>query len=272
MAPVWNKLIRFIGADNDIHYGEPIMDMSKPEVTVDKLLESNKLKAKIITGDVFSASTVVTDQVIKVVHLLAPLSREQIPIIKFAEGGRTPPPYPSIFIKPSNALADAFQDIPIPSIAQETLDYEGELAVIANDISNRMWQRDPKYAGSVPQWCFSKGFDKFGPIGPVIVSAKILGDPPGLELTTRVNNEVRQSTNISDLLFHVPEIISFISQGTTLEKGTIIMTGTPAGVVMGMKTPLYLKDGDVEEVEISGIGKIANHVTFAHAGSGMTTV
>lgn len=89
-----------------------------------------------------------------------------------------------------------------------------------------------------------------------------MGDRPGLQLTTRVNDEVRQSTNTSDLLFHVPEIVSFISQGTTLERGTIIMTGTPAGVAMGMKNPRYLKDGDVVEVEIASIGKISNRMAY----------
>lgn len=89
-----------------------------------------------------------------------------------------------------------------------------------------------------------------------------MGDRPGLDLETRVNGEIRQTTNTSDLLFHVPEIVSFISQGTTLEKGTIIMTGTPAGVAMGMKEPRYLNNGDLVEVEIKGIGRVANHMVF----------
>ncbi|KAH8548833.1 degradation of aromatic compounds [Umbelopsis sp. PMI_123] len=293
MAPVWNRLIRFVDPDNNIRFGEPIVDEATPQLTVDKLFGNGTLQANLIEGDIFSSEAIVTDQVVKVSKLLAPLSREQIPIIKcvglnykahIAEGGRTPPPYPSIFIKPSHCLANAYEDIPIPPIAYETLDYEGELAIVigktgkdvavenaseyiagytvANDVSNRKWQRDPSYAGGVPQWCFSKGFDKFAPIGPAVVSTKILGVRPGLQLTTTVNNEVRQNTNTSDLLFHVPEIVSFVSQGTTLEKGTIIMTGTPAGVAMGMKPPRYLNDGDVVEVEIGSIGKISNRMTY----------
>ncbi|KAI8144075.1 hypothetical protein BJV82DRAFT_537349 [Fennellomyces sp. T-0311] len=291
MSPVWTRLIRFVAADSKIYFGEPIV---AGDATVDKLLEAGSLEAKVITGDVFAEDAVVTDQVVKVQSLLAPLSKDQIPIIKciglnykahIAEGGRTPPPYPSVFIKPNHSLADAFEDIPIPKLAYETLDYEGELTIVigktgkdipiekvgeyvagytvANDVSNRKWQRDPKYAGGVPQWCFSKGFDKFAPIGPAIVSQKLLGDRPALDLTTRVNGEVRQSTNTSDLLFHVPEIVSFISQGTTLEKGTIIMTGTPAGVAMGMKNPLWLQNGDVVEVEIASIGKVSNKMVHA---------
>ncbi|ORY98697.1 hypothetical protein BCR43DRAFT_543671 [Syncephalastrum racemosum] len=290
--PVWNRLIRFVAVDGKTYFGEPMI--KEVEVTVDQLLAQGCLEAKIITGDVLSDNAVVTDQVVKVASLLAPLSKDQVPIIKcvglnykahIAEGGRTPPPYPSIFIKSNHSLADAYEDIPIPQLAHETTDYEGELTIVigktgkdipidkvgeyvagytvANDVSNRKWQRDPKYAGGVPQWCFSKGFDKYGPIGPAIVSNKVLGDRPGLQLTTKVNEEVRQNTNTSDLLFHVPEIVSFISQGSTLEKGTIIMTGTPSGVAMGMKEPKWLNNGDVVSVEIAQIGKIANKMSFA---------
>ncbi|KAL1935397.1 hypothetical protein VTP01DRAFT_4537 [Rhizomucor pusillus] len=291
MSPVWTRLIRFVGTDNKIYFGEHII--SKAEDTVNQLLATGSLEAKVIVGDVLSDEAIITDQVIKVQSLLAPLTREQIPIMKciglnykahIAEGGRTPPPYPSIFIKPSTCLADAYEDIPIPRTAQGTVDYEGELAIIigktgknipveqvseyiagytvANDVSCRHWQRDSKFAGGVPQWCFSKGFDKYAPIGPAIISAKILGERPALDLVTRVNGETRQRTNTSDLLFHVPEIVSFVSQGTTLEKGTVIMTGTPAGVAMGMKEPKYLQNGDVVSVEIACIGKIENRMAF----------
>lgn len=123
--------------------------------------------------------------------------------------------------------------------------------VASNDVSARTWQRDPAYAGGVPQWCFSKGFDKYAPLGPMIVSPKLLGDASNLRLQTWVNDELRQDTLTSDLLFGVKEIVSFISQGTTLEQGTVIMTGTPAGVAMGMKPePRYLKNGDVVHVSM----------------------
>jgi 2-keto-4-pentenoate hydratase/2-oxohepta-3-ene-1,7-dioic acid hydratase in catechol pathway len=161
MAPVWNRLIRFVDPDNNIRFGEPIVDEATPQLTVDKLFGNGTLQANLIEGDIFSSEAIVTDQVVKVSKLLAPLSREQIPIIKcvglnykahsqyytcicffegietvsnqhllVAEGGRTPPPYPSIFIKPSHCLANAYEDIPIPPIAYETLDYEGELVSI----------------------------------------------------------------------------------------------------------------------------------------------
>jgi 2-keto-4-pentenoate hydratase/2-oxohepta-3-ene-1,7-dioic acid hydratase in catechol pathway len=93
--------------------------------------------------------------------------------------------------------------------------------VASNDVSARTWQRDPAYAGGVPQWCFSKGFDKYAPLGPMIISLVVVGDASKLRLQTWVNNELRQGTETSDLLSGVREIVSFISQGTTLEQGTV---------------------------------------------------
>jgi 2-keto-4-pentenoate hydratase/2-oxohepta-3-ene-1,7-dioic acid hydratase in catechol pathway len=125
-----------------------------------------------------------------------------------------------------------------------------------------MWQRNPEYAGNVPQWCFSKGFDGFAPMGPMIVSPSVLGAADKQSLLTLVNNEPRQVSETSDLLFGVKQIVSFLSQGTTLETGTLIMTGTPSGVAMGMKVPRYLTDGDEVEVKIGGLGSLKNTVRF----------
>lgn len=149
----------------------------------------------------------------------------------------------------------------------------------ANDISVRKWQRDPAFAGVVPQWCFSKGFDAFCPLGPMLVSPKVsfrkilyerkssnaqqlLGAADNLPLKTIVNGEVRQDSNTSDLLFGVRKIVSFCSQGTTLQSGSVILTGTPSGVAMGMAVPEWLKDGDIVEVAIAGIGSIKNKMVF----------
>jgi 2-keto-4-pentenoate hydratase/2-oxohepta-3-ene-1,7-dioic acid hydratase in catechol pathway len=132
----------------------------------------------------------------------------------------------------------------------------------ANDVSARAWQRDPKKAGGVPQWCFSKGFDKFAPLSPMLVSPSVVGNASSLQLRTTVNGEERQNTSISDLLFGVEDIIAFLSQGTTIQAGTVILTGTPSGVAMGMKEPKYLNDGDVVEVSISGLGNVRNVMAF----------
>jgi 2-keto-4-pentenoate hydratase/2-oxohepta-3-ene-1,7-dioic acid hydratase in catechol pathway len=98
-----------------------------------------------------------------------------------------------------------------------------------NDISSRKLQRDPALAGGVPQWGFSKGFDTFAPLGPVLVSSALIPKPAELKLQTRIDGELRQNTSLDDLVFSVPNIISYLSQGSTLEKGTVIMTGTPGG-------------------------------------------
>lgn len=137
---------------------------------------------------------------------------------------------------------------------------------IGNDISARTWQRDPQFAGKVPQWCFAKGFDKFAPVGPMIVSPELVGYADNLELQTLVNGQIRQHTNTSDLLFGVVDIVSFCSQGTTLQKGTIIMMGTPAGVALGMNPPRWLNDGDVVEVKIQNLGSLRNRMVFERDG------
>jgi 2-keto-4-pentenoate hydratase/2-oxohepta-3-ene-1,7-dioic acid hydratase in catechol pathway len=114
---------------------------------------------------------------------------------------------------------------------EDALDYIAGY-VAGDDVSARKWQRDPAYAGGVPQWCFSKGFDDFAPLGPCIVSTSLLGDASNQTLRTLINGEVRQDSNTSDLLFGVRKVVSFLSQGTTLKKGSLIMTGTPSGRYM----------------------------------------
>lgn len=132
-----------------------------------------------------------------------------------------------------------------------------------NDISSRKLQRDPAFAGRIPQWGFSKGFDTFAPLGPGLVNASFIDDPAKLNLTTIVDGEVRQDESVADLLFRCWYLISYLSSGTTLEKGSIIMTGTPGGVGVGLNPPKYLVPGTVMEVNISKIGTLRNDVKFA---------
>ncbi len=147
---------------------------------------------------------------------------------------------------------DHGSDVVIPVIAQnDQADYEGELVVVigkdakdvsesealdyvaaytaGNDISSRKWQRDPAYAGGVPQWCYSKGFDTFAPMGPALISSALIPNPAELHMQTIIDGEVRQDTGLDDLIFSVPRLISHLSSGTTLQKGSVIMTGTPGG-------------------------------------------
>jgi len=200
------------------------------------------------------------------------------------ETGRPLPTVPTLFTKPAQSVADWGEAIPIPKIAQECCDYEGELVIVigkdgkniseedaldyvagytvGNDVSARDWQRLPTKAGPVPQWSFSKSFDKYAPLGPVLVSTKLLHDAGKQGLRTIVNGEVRQEGSTSDLCFGVRQLIAFCSQGQTLKKGSLIMTGTPGGVGLFMKPPTFLKSGDRVDVEIEGIGRLTNRIVY----------
>lgn len=158
----------------------------------------------------------------------------------------------------------------------EDLDYEAELAVIIgkqaykvpesevkdyifgytiiNDVSARTLQTRHK------QWYFGKSLDGFLPMGPCITTVDELGFPPKAQVQSRVNGELRQDSNSDLLLFGVEHIVSELSQGMTLEPGTIIATGTPAGAGMGFTPPKFLKPGDVVECIVEGIGSIKNPV------------
>jgi 2-keto-4-pentenoate hydratase/2-oxohepta-3-ene-1,7-dioic acid hydratase in catechol pathway len=111
---------------------------------------------------------------------------------------------------------------------EEALSYIGAYTC-GNDVSSRKLQRDPKLAGNVPQWGFSKGFDTYAPLGPCLISSELVPDPAKLHMKTVINGEMRQDESVSDLLFDCAYIVSYLSQGTTLQKGQVIMTGTPGG-------------------------------------------
>lgn len=111
---------------------------------------------------------------------------------------------------------------------EEALDYVAGYTC-GNDVSSRKLQRNPELAGNVPQWGFSKGFDTYAPLGPCIVSTEIVSNPADLHMKTIIDGETRQSESVSDLLFDCAHIISYLSQGTTIQKGQVIMTGTPGG-------------------------------------------
>lgn len=187
-----------------------------------------------------------------------------------------------MFTKPPDALAGPFEDIHVHRDAQSRLDYEGELAVIigrdcknvreedalqyvfgytaSNDVSARNFQAKEASGG---QYGYAKSFDRFAPVGPVIVSTSVIQDPQSLNYTTKVNGEERQRTSTSDMIWTVAQIIAHLSRGTTLRKGTVIMTGTPSGVALFIKDRNgFVKDGDVVEVEVEGIGAIRNTFIF----------
>ncbi len=200
-----------------------------------------------------------------------------------AEMGGKAPERLVLFLKnPASACGDG-DAIVIPAICDEhgpQVDFEGELAVIigrtcrdvserdafsvvrgyaaANDVSARWWQRE----GSGGQFSRGKSFDTFCPIGAVTpVSA--VPDPQNLRIVTRVNGEVMQDSNTSMMLHPVARIVADLSRGMTLLEGTVIMTGTPAGVGFGRTPKVFLKDGDTVEVNIEGVGSVRNPVRHA---------
>ena len=126
---------------------------------------------------------------------------------------------------------------------------------MANDVSARWWQKH----GSGGQYCRGKSFDSFCPISEFVPAADV-GNPQDLQLRTWVNGELVQSASTGDMIFPVAEMISDLSRGMTLAAGTILLTGTPSGVGAGREPKLFLKDGDTVEVEIEGVGRLANPV------------
>ena len=180
------------------------------------------------------------------------------------------------FAKRVNRAVDPDEPVDSHPGLVEELDYEAELAVILgkdalnvakddceqyifgytilNDISARVLQRRHK------QWYRGKSLDGFTPIGPWIVTADEFSFPPRLHIGCRVNGELRQNSTTEYLIHGVEDILTELSEGMTLQAGTIIATGTPSGVAMGMEQPVYLKPGDVVECFIEGIGTLRKPV------------
>ena len=191
------------------------------------------------------------------------------------ECGLALPPAPVLFNKFQNALAADGACIQLPSEYKE-YDYEAELVAVigkpAQEVSeaealdyvfgytcgNDLSTRDLQFARG-GQWLLSKTFDGFAPVGPCLVPAGEL-DPGALDISSTVNGAVRQSSNTSLFITTIAEALAELTAGMTLLPGTIIATGTPAGVGMGFDPPKFLKPGDVVECTIQGIGTLRNTV------------
>ena len=195
------------------------------------------------------------------------------------ETGAKIPQFPVLFLKAPSAVQNPGDPILIPAhLPSHEVDFECELAVVigrtaknvsrdnalehvagytcANDVSARDWQ--VRYGGS--QWCRGKTFDTFAPLGPRIVTPDEIPDPNALVVRTLLNGEQMQEENTADMIFDVPALIEFFSGSTTLMPGTVILTGTPSGVGMARKPPVWLKPGDTVTIEIEKIGSLTNPV------------
>jgi len=241
-----------------------------------------------LTGPLFDHPMPSDREPMRIDRILAPISPPAILCIGMnyrahaTEQGLEPPQRPVLFIKNPAAVVGPGEAIVVPQVCQdrEQVDFEGELAVVigrrcrdvraseavnhilgytvANDVSARWWQK----SGSGGQFCRGKSFDTFCPLGPAIVTPDELRDPAQLRLQTRVNGETMQDANTEDMIFSVPDLIAFLSQGTTLLPGTVILTGTPSGVGFARKPPVWLQHGDAVEIEIEQIGTLKNRVRF----------
>ncbi|MGM0779483.1 MAG: fumarylacetoacetate hydrolase family protein [Bacillota bacterium] len=191
------------------------------------------------------------------------------------ETGMEPTASPVIFSKYANAIVGHHDAVEIPINSSE-VDFEAELAVVigkeakrvteeeANDyvfgytIMNDISARDLQFKDG--QWSRGKTADTFAPTGPVIVTKDEAGDPHSLSISLELNGEIMQDSNTSNLIFTIPQIISFLSQSMTLRPGDLIATGTPPGVGMGRDPKVWLKDGDKMSITIENIGTLSNSV------------
>jgi 2-keto-4-pentenoate hydratase/2-oxohepta-3-ene-1,7-dioic acid hydratase in catechol pathway len=259
------KLIRFEDANGAVHFGEWVDEHT----------------ARRVEGRLYGAHR-VTDETLAIKRLLAPV--EPVNIIAIGanyrrhaeESGMPIPDHPLVFVKLTTSVIAPGDAIVLPADAPDEVDYEAELAVIigttarkvseadalsyvlgytcANDVSARDCQirRDK-------QWARAKSFDTFCPLGPCLIADPTI-NPNALAIRGRLNGELMQNSNTHDMIFTVAYLIHYLSHQFTLVPGTVILTGTPEGVGMGRKPPVYLRPGDSYTVEIEGIGELTNPV------------
>jgi 2-keto-4-pentenoate hydratase/2-oxohepta-3-ene-1,7-dioic acid hydratase in catechol pathway len=265
------RIVRFIDEKGQIRYGRNFDNGA----------------AELLEGDLFKGleETGVSCGVKKLLAPVAPPAVFGIGLNyhKHAqETGMELPRYPVLFMKNPSAVTNPGDPILLhPSCMNPPeVDYETELAVVigkaakdvssadalnfvlgytaANDVSARRWQ-GKRGAG---QWVRGKSFDTFCPLGPELVTAAELPDPQNLRLTCELNGKVMQDANTSDMIFPVAELIAYLSTGTTLLPGSVILTGTPSGVGFTRKPPVFMMPGDTVAVSVEGIGTLSNPVAL----------
>ena len=192
-----------------------------------------------------------------------------------AEMGLEPPEWQYWFNKQRTAIAGPGDSIVLPTVS-DMVDYEGELAMVIgrrcqhvpaarareviagytviNDVSARDWQ------WRTPTFTMGKSFDTHAPCGPEMVTGDELGDPGALGIRTWVNDELRQDSSTADMIFDCAQMIEYLTTAFPLEPGTVIATGTPAGVGAGLQPPRFLAHGDTVRIAIEGIGELSNPV------------
>ncbi len=192
------------------------------------------------------------------------------------EVGLSKPEEPLLFAMFANAIIGPEEDILIPEMSDQ-IDFEAEMGVVIGrrgrhipvgealdyiagyTIVNDVSARDLQFSDN--QWIRGKTFDTFAPIGPCVVTTSDLADGDGLAIALRLNGVTMQESNTRNLIFKVPELVSYASRVLTLEPGDVIATGTPAGVGFTRKPPVFMKPGDVVEIDLEGVGTLRNRVS-----------
>ncbi|EEA23550.1 hypothetical protein TMatcc_002427 [Talaromyces marneffei ATCC 18224] len=286
--PSWTHLVRFIAVeDSQEHLGQlvdTIRDVGRDNV------DGKDIAVYLIDGTIFDGKE--TKEVLHVKQLLSPVSRDQCNYIRCLglnytdhaeEASLSIPKVPILFTKPRTALTGPYPAaINIPKCAQDdTSDYEAELCVVigragkningedaldyvlgytaSNDVSARTLQM------LTTQWSFSKGLDGSCPIGPVLAASSVINDPQTLSIKAIHNGTIVQDGHTPNMIFNVRNQISYLSQGTTLEAGTIFLTGTPAGIGYFRQPRVVLRDGDEISVKIDQIGTLVNNVRYENS-------
>jgi len=234
-----------------------------------------------LAGDPFG-EVAVTDQPVRARRALAPVDPPNVFAVGLnyrghaAETGRPAPEAPVVFAKATTSVIGPDEAIVLPAAGPGCVDYEVELALligrdardvpadragefilgctVANDVSARDWQR------RLGQWVRAKSFDTFCPLGPCIATDLDLAD---LRLTATVNGRVMQDSTTSDMIFPPAELVAFLSADLTLRAGTVILTGTPAGVGVARDPQVFLRAGDTVTCAVEGIGELTNPVVAA---------
>lgn len=272
------KITRFVADDGREYVGRYCE--SEPQRQRGARLDDQRL-AQPLVGELFGQLAFAT-HTFPVRRFLPPVQPPNIFAIgrnypaHAAETGARLPDRPLVFLKATTALIGDGEPIVLPAAAPAEVDFEAELAIVigrrarrvpeaaaldyvlgytcANDVSARDCQRSDK------QWARAKSFDTFCPLGPWLVTPDEL-DPDRCAIRSRLNGRLMQDASTAAMLFSCRQLVSYLSQQCTLLPGTLILTGTPEGVGMARRPPVFLKEGDRLEVEIEGIGTLTNPVT-----------
>lgn len=268
------RLVKWMGDDGRARWGREVN-------------EGNALPVReLATSDLFSAVPAqlpFENRPVRIGQRLAPVDPPNIIAIgrNYAEHakemkGEAPSEEPLIFLKATTSVIGPADAIRLPISAPDEVDYEAELAVVIGRVAKRVSEHDAlnhvfgyACANDVSardcqkrrdkQWARGKSFDSFCPIGPVLVTADDLS-PDRLRVQSFLNGSPMQDGNTSDMIFSVAKLIHYLSHQFTLLPGTVILTGTPAGVGSARTPPIFLKAGDVIDVAVEGIGRLSNRV------------